>query len=275
MKRFILLLSAAAFLATSCEFIPNGIKGNGEIVKEEVEVNDFSAVNVSNGFDVYLTKGDQPRVTLEVDENLLPHIKVRVEGKKLIISSRKNIWKSRSLKAHVTYTEIEAISASGGSDIYGRNTIKTDNFSLNMSGGTDADLDIEGKHLKANLSGGSDLELEYVGESFDLSSSGGSDAELTLRKLVDVYVNTSGGSDVSVIGESKHLTVNSSGGSDFNARGFSVAKAKIDASGAADVRIKVTDEISVSANGASSVHFDGGAKIVSQDISKSASFRGE
>ncbi len=274
MKNLFVFIMAVALLTQGCEFMPNGIKGNGKVTEKEIEVGDFKAVDVRKGFDLYLTKGEAPAVRIEADENIMPHIQVRVEGNTLIITSRKNIWRSRALKAYVTYTELEAIDASGGSDVYGKSKVKTESFALSISGGSDAELDIEAVKLEANLSGGSDLELEYAGEELNLSASGGSDAKLTLKKLNKSVFSTSGGSDVSVIGECKNLTLNASGGSDFNARAFNVAIADITASGAADVRIKVTEEISVSASGASSVHYDGGAKIIRQDIGTVSTLRG-
>ncbi|ALO16416.1 hypothetical protein L21SP5_02795 [Salinivirga cyanobacteriivorans] len=274
MRNLFVFILAVALLAQGCEFIPNGIKGNGKVTEKEIEVGDFKAVDVRKGFDLYLTKGESTAVRIEADENLIPHIQVRVEGNTLIITSRKNIWRSRSLKAYVTYTALEAINASGGSDVYSKSKIKAERFNLSISGGSDAEADIEANTLDADLSGGSDLELEYAGRELNLSASGGCDAELTLKKLKRSIINTSGGSDVSVIGECENLTLNASGGSDFNARGFKVAVADISASGAADVRINVTEEISVSASGASSVHYDGGAKIVRQDIGQVSTLRG-
>ncbi len=273
MKYFIIVLSIAALAFSSCEFIGNGIKGNGKVVKKEVKIKDFSTIDVSNGFDLYLSEGSEPHLRIEADENLMPHIRTYVDNGTLIIKSRKNIWRSKSLKVYVTYTDLEGITASGGSDVYGKNEIKAKRFNLRMSGGSDAQLKIKSNVLHAETSGGADLELNFTGDEFSLSASGGSDSELTLLGVKNAAFQMSGGSDASVIGESDMLTLNSSGGSDFNGRGFKVQKATVNASGAADAKLQVTEEISVSASGASSVSCDGGAKVVNQNIGKSASFR--
>lgn len=272
MKKILLLIVSLALVTTSCEFIPNGIKGNGNVVKKEVNIQNFTAVNVSNGFDLYLAHGEAPGLILEADENLLPHIKTKVENGRLIISSRKNIWKSKSLKARVTYTSLERIEASGGSDIYSTDKIKAPEFAMQMSGGSDAELEVESDEAKLELSGGSDIDLSFSGNHIHISASGGSDSELSLHSLTKAIIQISGGADAVVIGTSEMLSLNCSGGSDFKGRGFKVQKATVSASGASDAHLHVIKEISVSASGASSVRSEGGASVISQDISKTASF---
>ncbi len=273
MKNILIVLTLAAVVFSGCELVIDGIKGNGKVIKKEVKIKDFTTIDVSSGFDVYLSEGDKTHLRIEADENLMPHIRTYVDKGTLKISSRKNIWKSKSLKVYVTYTQLNGISASGGSDIYANNEIKTQQFNLQMSGGSDADLKLKANRLHAEMSGGADLEMHFTGADFSLSGSGGSDSELTLLQVKNATFQLSGGSDASVIGECDVLTLNNSGGSDFNGRGFKAKRASVNASGAADAKLHVTEEISVSASGASSVSCDGGAKVVNQDIGKSASFR--
>ena len=49
-------------------------RGNGTIVSESWDLNDFSKIELTGSYDVELIKGNIPSVTIETDENLFEHI---------------------------------------------------------------------------------------------------------------------------------------------------------------------------------------------------------
>lgn len=254
----------AAFILNSCEFIPNGMKGNGKVVEKNIEIADFNGIDVGGGFDVYISKGDKPHVRILADENLLPHIEVRNVNGIVQIKSNKNFWKYKSLKAFITYTDIRKLDASGGTDIIFENKVIAENFDLRMSGGSDAKVKIDAKSIVVELSGGADLDLDYTGGKISFSGSGGSDGDLIVKNVGSSSFSLSGGADVDVIGDTEFCMVRCSGGSDFNGLGFKVREAIVDANGAGDARMYVSDKIAFTESGAGSVRYEGGARKVSQ-----------
>jgi hypothetical protein len=263
MRTFITIVVAALIL-NSCELIPNGIKGNGNVKEKNIEVADFKGIDVGGGFDVYITKGDKPHVRILADENLLPHIEVLNANGNVQLKTHKNFWKYKSLKAFITYTELNELDASGGTDIIFENTVVAEDFLLKMSGGSDARVSVEAKTIRVELSGGADLDLKYRGEEIRFSGSGGSDGDLTVKGATFTDFNLSGGADADVIGDAEFCEVNCSGGSDFNGLGFKVRQAIVDASGAGDARLYVSEKIALHESGAGSVRFEGGAKKVAK-----------
>ncbi|PLX20197.1 MAG: hypothetical protein C0599_09550, partial [Salinivirgaceae bacterium] len=125
MRNIIALLIAVSLL-NGCEFMPNGIKGNGKVVNKEIEISAFNGIDVSGGFDVYLKKGSTPHVRLMVDENLLPHIKVASNNNMLKINTQKNFWKYKSLKVFITYQDLSVLDVSGGVDLIAEEKITSD-----------------------------------------------------------------------------------------------------------------------------------------------------
>lgn len=271
--RSLVLTLVFALLFSSCDFVFNGIKGNGKIVEKQMEITDFNSIKVGGGFNVYLERSSAPGVRVEADENLMEHIRIYNRGETLIIDSRKNFYNYRSLKVYVSYVNIEAVDISGGVNLYASGNIEADDFSLEMSGGSDADIEIVATKLVVDMRGGVDLDLKYTGAEMDLSGSGGTDCRLSLFDLDRSTFSLSGGCDASVIGHANYTEISCTGGSDFNARGFEAQKANVSASGAADVHLKVVEELSVSASGASSVSILGNAQVIHKNVDKSASFQ--
>lgn len=261
MKNILFILVILSFL-NGCEFMPNGIKGNGKVENKTYEISSFEGIDASGGFDVYLIKGTTTGVRIMADENLMPHIQVKNDKGILQIKSNKNFWKYKSLKAFVTYEKLTLLNASGGTDIISEDKLIADNFVMRLSGGSDANIRLESNSLILDLSGGADLDLNFTGKEITFSGSGGSDADLTLKGLVNSNFSLSGGADADVIGDGQFATINCSGGSDFNGLGFKLSKAIVEASGAGDARVYVSDEITVRESGAGSVRFEGGARIV-------------
>jgi len=75
----ILLTIILAATLTSCQFDFNpGVDGNGNVVTEERSVSSFEKVKGSAGIDVYLTEGNENKIVVEADENLLELIETDI-----------------------------------------------------------------------------------------------------------------------------------------------------------------------------------------------------
>ena len=67
------------------------IKGNGKVITEKRTTAGYDEINVSGFFDVVLVSGNEGAITIQGEENLLPYIKVEVEGNVLKIYTEKNV----------------------------------------------------------------------------------------------------------------------------------------------------------------------------------------
>ena len=73
---------------------------------------------------MYLTQGSKNKISVEADENLQEIIITEVKEAVLKIYVEKNIWRAKARKVYVTIETLEAISATSGSDVYTKETIK-------------------------------------------------------------------------------------------------------------------------------------------------------
>ncbi|WP_316824602.1 head GIN domain-containing protein [Pedobacter miscanthi] len=191
-------------------------------------VKNFSSIGVSSGIDLYLTQGNSESVSIKSDSETLKDIIVEQNGDNVTIKFRDGIkwsgvFKNRVIKAYVNFKTLNTLAASGGSDVFTQNQIKTDKLAIRSSGGSDLKLTVACSDLSIQSSGGSDLSLKGKTENMTIQSSGGSDVHA--YELISDYakVQASGGSDVNIY-VNKGLEAAASGGGDVSYKGNAALK---------------------------------------------------
>ncbi|WP_299706212.1 head GIN domain-containing protein [uncultured Pontibacter sp.] len=186
------------------------IKGEGELVSQNRNASGFKGINVSGGFAVELTQGNNEGVRIEAQENLLNSIQTEVKNGVLHIYTSDNISSTKGMKAYITIRELNSVSISGGVKVVGNSTFKANSFDLDMSGGSKVQLAIDTKKLKADMSGASKVELSGVADEVRMDMSGASKVDASELESKRVHVEASGASNVKVFARNE-LTVNASG----------------------------------------------------------------
>jgi hypothetical protein len=187
-------------------------------------VEGFHGVSVGGGIDLYLSQGSEEAVAVSAaDPEVRDRIRTEVENGILhIYLESKGFhwgnWSERKMKAYVSCKVIDELHASGGSDVYIENALKSDKLTMSLSGGSDL-------HGKMN-----------VGE---------------------LAVTQSGGSDSYLSGSTSRLTVHASGGSDFHGYDLPADDCRIEASGGSDVYLVVNKALDANASGGSDIHYKG------------------
>lgn len=186
---------------------------SAQSVSEERPVAAFTEIRASRGVDVELTQGARESLRIEAKGIELAEVISRVENGALILSTSKERWGQRDIVAHVGFVQLSSIAASGGSDIEGRNRLRFEDLTIEASGGSDVELDLEANNLELRASGGSDLDLRGTARVVSISASGGSDASAKLLRAERVEARVSGGSDAELHATTA-IEIHASGGSD-------------------------------------------------------------
>lgn len=219
---------------TSCTFAYNGIKGDGNVVKQEREVSSFSGIDVGGAFKVFLTQGDKESLTIEADENLLDIITTDVRGSTLKIGTSEDIKDYDELNVYITFKMIDELDVSGACQLSSENKFKLDDLELDCSGASDVTLKMSAKNIELDCSGASQVDLYGMGESMNLDLSGAS-----------------------------HM----------DASDFEVGICDADVSGASHGKIMVKSELSADVSGAGSLKYSGDPQIKSHDVSGAGSLK--
>jgi hypothetical protein len=208
LKNHLTIVLAALFLAFSgCTFIQEKtIKGDGEIISETFVVEEFSELIVGGAFSVSLIKGDDAKVVIEVDKNLLEYISVNSKGNKLVIDkNRKVALNPTRMRVQVTYSGLEKIDLSGACNLVGNETIEGDIFELSVSGAASVDLDFLVRELHLSLSGAGNIKLEGETEKFFCELSGASSlrAKNLVSQSTEISLSGAGSAEVHATGSLK------------------------------------------------------------------------
>ena len=206
-------------------------RGSGKVVEQDRKLSDFTAISVSSGIDLYLTQGNNYEVVIITDDNIQDNIITKVRGKELHVGVEGSLNQVKQLEVRVTLPTLKALQTSGGSDVYGQNTLRFDDLEIRTSGGSDVELVVMGKTLRVASSGGSDLVLS---------------------------------------GEVDMLEASASGGSDIKAKDLVASTCRVAASGGADAWVHAKDKAELSATGASDIHLYGRPALLEQHSSSGA-----
>jgi hypothetical protein len=134
-------------------------RGNGNIQTEEIELNNFTKVNIGGNFDVTLIKGDENKILIETDENLFRFINTEVFNQSLNINSVHQLKSTDGTTIEIYYTQIEHIHSTGASNIKHRGILANEKLTLDLSGIGAIDLEVESTSLSINLTGAGVITL--------------------------------------------------------------------------------------------------------------------
>lgn len=226
MKRntlFILLL-LQFHLLSACHY-KNRDRDTSSVVHETRTVDHFTGINVSTGIDVYISQGNTEHVEVVSSQKSIKDVRTEVENGILKIYYKHKEgyhWFSmhinRNMKVYVTAKELQRISASSGSDVYGQTKINATNLSLSASSGANLRLEIASNNLNCDVSSGSDAELKGTATNFIGSASSGADIKATSLITDSSTLNASSGSDIKVT-VNKSLKGTASSGGDITYKG--------------------------------------------------------
>ncbi len=216
------------------------IKGNGNVVTIERSTEEYDAISVAGWFDVILVEGQEGKLSIEGEENLLEYIKTEVKEGKLVIKTEKGYnlqpssWKKDGgIYVTVPVESVNEVSLSGSGDIVGKKTITASEFSTSMSGSGDITLDLQSKTVTAVMSGSGDINLsgstevfnvqisgsgdikayDLIADTVDASISGSADIQVTANEMLKARVSGSG--DIHYRGDPKKIDSKSSGSGDI------------------------------------------------------------
>jgi len=178
-KPGLLGVALVAVSLTGCSYFGPCVNGSGPVVTEQREVGEFTGVNNTGSFDVYLTKADSFSVEVVAQESLIPIIETYVSGNTLIVETQNGeCYKSGyPVQVHVTLPE-------------------TEDLLLNGSGRVFADV-LTSAELEISNSGSGYMEIDsLMSETLVLDNSGSGYISVIGSYVYDVDVSQSGSGDI-------------------------------------------------------------------------------
>jgi hypothetical protein len=212
----------------------NNINGEGDLVKKELKIDQFSGVSLGFSGNIILTQGNTQKVVVEGQQNIIDNIKREVKDGTWKVNYEKNVRKAKPVTVYITMPTLDyaAVSGSGNltSDGHFRNL---DNLKVKISGSGDIELSVDARDVTSSISGSGGIRLEGEAASNEVHISGSGDIYASSLKVKDCTISISGSGNCRVKVDG-NLDVRISGSGDVSYTGDCNIKSRI--SGSGDVR---------------------------------------
>lgn len=222
MKKLLLLLAVASLIgAQSCSYFGFvSVDPTGQYITKNVPVKPFENVSVSHGFELIVTQDSIESLSIETYENIHQYIVVEVVDNTLEIRPEEgiNFAGDPKVKIHLSCKDLNKLSSSGGGRLNLNNGWTGDELSISLSGGGKVFGKVVLQSLELDMSGGSESDIEGVAEYLNIGSSGGSVHKHFSLLTKKCRLDMSGGASAEV-NVSEKLNVDASGGTHISYKG--------------------------------------------------------
>lgn len=206
-KVTIILILAAASIFNGCR--ERGIKGSGEVITEEREIEEFSGIEVSGAYNINIIVGETNSLSITAEDNLQKYITSEVVNDKLIIENTRNILPKRKIIIEISTTDLEEIISSGISNIYAER-IDEQNFYVELKRAGVIELFGKVEMLEADISGAALLDSRELYARFvDIDIDGSARAEVYISEKLTA--DLSGNGSIDYYGDPLEVVVDNSG----------------------------------------------------------------
>jgi len=199
MKNPIYLSLLLAFLALNTISSQSTIKGEGDVVKQEIKLSNFDGIELAIGADVVLTQGKTQKVVIEGQQNIIDNIEKEVRGNSWAIEYDQHVKNAKPVTIYITLPKISDIAFSGSGSISTKGIFSgLDDLDIAMSGSGDIRMEVETDEVDLAMSGSGNVQLSGSGKSLDVAISGSGNVEASSFTVSDCAVAISGSGDVKV-----------------------------------------------------------------------------
>jgi hypothetical protein len=191
----------------------SSIKGEGDVVKQEINLDDFDGIQLALNADIILLQGKSQKVVIEAQQNIIDNIKKEVNGDSWNIEYDVKVKGSKDVTIYITIPEIENIAMSGSGSITSKGKFTgLDDVDIAMSGSGSINLGLEAEDVDFAMSGSGDVTLSGSGESFNIAISGSGEIQASDFSVTACAIAISGSGDVTVdVNGSLEVAISGSG----------------------------------------------------------------
>lgn len=251
MKNLLLLLTALLLLncgGGDINFnLGPAVSGEGPTVKKTIELAPFHSVNLASSIDVTIHKGDQQKVEVEGQQNLIELLNTEVNDQEWMIIFEKSVKNVKGFKVHITLPELRNANVSGSGDLNGTSDFSTESkSSLSVSGSGNLSFTLNAPEIVNRVSGSGNLNLTTQSN--------------------DIKASIQGSGTVRIIGNTRHFEGNISGSGDLECRELKTETAEVKIGGSGDCEINASKSLNASIAGSGDIHYLGNPVIQSSTL---------
>lgn len=194
----------------------SGVKGSGELTTVTRQLESFDRIHSSGAFDVDVTVGQEPSVTIEFDDNLIDLIETDVRGGTLHLGSRESYRSRFDCKVKITVPSVERVTVSGSGNVVVHG-LTGEVFECKLSGSGSITAEGEVEEFEASISGSGDIDARDLKARSAFARVSGS-GEIAVFASDDFDGHVSGSGDIFYYGNPSKTSIDVSGSGRIKAR---------------------------------------------------------
>jgi hypothetical protein len=199
--------------------------GSGRIATETRPLGDVHAVNLSGVGDLTVQLGDDNKIEIETDDNILPLVETKEADGELTVRAKGNVAPTQGLTYRVTVRSLDALAVSGS---------------------------------------GTATVVRWTGSGVKVSISGSGDVLVTESALASLTAKLSGSGTLTATGRADSLDLHISGSGTCHADGLQANEVKVAISGSGSAEVWAEKELSAKLSGSGSVTYVGSPSVHSK-----------
>ncbi len=232
MKKAIVALAALTFAVgiQSCR----KIDGHGPVITETRDVSNFSGINVGLDGYVHYAQGNEYKVEIHAQKNIVDAIETPVKEGELQVrfDRHKIVGHHDRIDIYVTAPEVNSFDVNGSADVDVPGAFHPQNLNMNVSGSGSITInDLRANYIYSKISGSGDVAvISGIANQLktDISGSGSINMLDVPVKTAETHTSGSGTTKVNV---SESLDVHISGSGDVYYKGHPSLSVSISGSG--------------------------------------------
>jgi hypothetical protein len=214
------ILSPACFIDIDDDDNPFGcLRGNGPIVSVDLDMPEFTGINLTMPGQVFITQGSPQSVTVEAKQNIIDELELNVNNDGIwLIDTDRCVRDIDDFKVFITIPDITELTITGSGDIVSENFLIVNDILLRITGSGDLDVGLEADDIDVDITGSGNMLIEGTGDSLDARITGSGDIrafDLEVNRA-EINISGSGDAEVNVIDE---LDIRISGSGDVKYKG--------------------------------------------------------
>jgi hypothetical protein len=166
------------------------INGSGNIIKSEIDVNDFNIVEVSGEGILIIEQGDAEGLIIKTDDNLLEYVKVSISEKKLeienMVDDGYDLVPTEAIYYYLNIKDIIELKLPGVVTVE-CDSLRTSSLNLDMSGVVDVGLSGEIGILNISVDGVGTLNgRDFSSTECSISGTGNANIIISVSEILDI-----------------------------------------------------------------------------------------
>ncbi|MFK7772501.1 MAG: head GIN domain-containing protein [Saprospiraceae bacterium] len=196
---FILLFTFSCENEDGHHGVFNCLKGEGNVITQELLINEFKSVKLKSSSNVFITQGSPFKVMVKGQANIISNIETDIQDGRWEIEFEDCMKDYTKLNIYITMPDIQNLKVDGSGSMQGVNEFDVDEIELKVDGSGEMDIELsDATKVIADISGSGEIKLAGAANVIDIEIGGSGDVYAFDLETNIAHAKINGSGDVEV-----------------------------------------------------------------------------